>query len=89
MIQTFELTWTNIYIFTRFLICKKEKRTLTALIGNNFGDTQNTGILLRYQNHFNSADQKAFSSPEPVVSWSCGWETKGSGSSRYRMSENF
>ena len=31
----------------------------------------------------------AFSSPEPVVSWSRGRETRGSGSSRYRMSENF
>ena len=31
----------------------------------------------------------AFSSPEPVASWSRGWETRGSGSSRYRMSENF
>ena len=30
-----------------------------------------------------------FSSPEPVVSWSRGRETRGSGSSRYRMSENF
>ena len=30
-----------------------------------------------------------FSSPEPVVSWSGGIETRGSGSSRYRMSENF
>ena len=32
---------------------------------------------------------KPFSSPEPVVSWSRGRETRGSGSSRYRMSENF
>ena len=31
----------------------------------------------------------SFSSPEPVVSWSRGRETRGSGSSRYRMSENF
>ena len=31
----------------------------------------------------------AFSSPEPVVSWSRGRETRGSGSSRYRMSEIF
>ena len=31
----------------------------------------------------------AFSSPEPVVSWSRGRETRGSGRSRYRMSENF
>ena len=30
-----------------------------------------------------------FSSPEPVVSWSRGRETRGSGSSRYRMSEKF
>ena len=30
-----------------------------------------------------------FSSPEPVVSWSRGRETRGSGRSRYRMSENF
>ena len=30
-----------------------------------------------------------FSSPEPVFSWSRGRETRGSGSSRYRMSENF
>ena len=30
-----------------------------------------------------------FSSPEPVVSWSRGRETRGSGSSRYRRSENF
>ena len=30
-----------------------------------------------------------FSSPERVVSWSRGRETRGSGSSRYRMSENF
>ena len=30
-----------------------------------------------------------FSSPEPVVSLSRGRETRGSGSSRYRMSENF
>ena len=33
--------------------------------------------------------QMPFSSPEPVVSWSRGRETRGSGSSRYRMSENF
>ena len=32
---------------------------------------------------------RPFSSPEPVVSWSRGRETRGSGSSRYRMSENF
>ena len=32
---------------------------------------------------------KSFSSPEPVVSWSRGRETRGSGSSRSRMSENF
>ena len=31
----------------------------------------------------------SFLSPEPVVSWSRGRETRGSGSSRYRMSENF
>ena len=31
----------------------------------------------------------SFSSPEPVVSWSRGWETRSPGSSRYRMSENF
>ena len=31
----------------------------------------------------------SFSSPEPVVSWSRGRETRGSGGSRYRMSENF
>ena len=31
----------------------------------------------------------SFSSPEPVVYWSRGLETRGSGSSRYRMSENF
>ena len=31
----------------------------------------------------------AFTSPEPVVSWSRGFETRGSGSSRYQMSENF
>ena len=31
----------------------------------------------------------AFSSPEPVVAWSRGFETRGSGSSRYQMSENF
>ena len=31
----------------------------------------------------------AFSSPEPVVSWSGGLETRASGSSRYWMSENF
>ena len=30
-----------------------------------------------------------FSSPEPVVSWSRGRKTRGSGRSRYRMSENF
>ena len=38
-----------------------------------------------------SIDQRScpFSSPEPVVSWSRGRETRGSGSSRYRMSENF
>ena len=30
-----------------------------------------------------------FSSPEPVVSWSRGRERRGSGSSRYRMLENF
>ena len=30
-----------------------------------------------------------FSSPEPFVSWSRGLETRVSGSSRYRMSENF
>ena len=30
-----------------------------------------------------------FLSPEPIVSWSRGRETRGSGSSRYRMSENF
>ena len=30
-----------------------------------------------------------FSFPEPVVSWPGGIETRGSGSSRYRMSENF
>ena len=30
-----------------------------------------------------------FLSPEPIVSWSCGLETRGSGSSRYRMLENF
>ena len=30
----------------------------------------------------------SFSSPEPVVSWSRGRETSGSGSSRYRMSEH-
>ena len=29
----------------------------------------------------------SFSSPEPVVSWSHGRKTRGSGSSRYRMSE--
>ena len=32
---------------------------------------------------------KAFSYPKPVVSWSRGRETRGSGSSRYRMLENF
>ena len=32
---------------------------------------------------------RPFSSPEPVVSWSRGRETRGSGRSRYRMSENF
>ena len=36
-----------------------------------------------------AAKHSSFSSPEPVVSWSLGREKRGSGSSRYRMSENF
>ena len=36
-----------------------------------------------------SSRRGPFSSPEPVVSCSRGLETRGSGSSRYRMSENF
>ena len=38
---------------------------------------------------FASSCIATFSSPEPVVSWSRGRETRGSGRSRYRMSENF
>ena len=47
-------------------------------------------LLLRtFSAHPKVVARDAFSSPEPVVSWSRGRETRGSGSSRYRMSENF
>ena len=52
-----------------------------SLLGK-VGDVQAPHIVL-------ALTVEPFSSPEPVVSWSHGWETRGSGSSRYRMPENF
>ena len=52
-----------------------------SLLGK-VGDVQAPHIVL-------ALTVEPFSSPEPVVSWSRGWETRGSGSSRYRMPENF
>ena len=41
------------------------------------------------ETHQEESGSIPFSSPEPLVSWSRGRETRGSGRSRYRMSENF
>ena len=54
----------NFIFFLKFLICKKEKRTLTASIGNNLGDTLNLkhGDIATIPHHFDSAGQKSRSS---------------------------
>ena len=47
---------------------------------------QDVSMLMRRQEKHSS--KNTISSPEPVVSWSRGLETRGFGSSRYQMSEN-
>ena len=78
--------------FFRCLLVSVFKSTLPV---HTYPDSlQNPGLLR--QNWRQSMRLKrakfasySFSSPEPVVYWSRGLETRGSGSSRYRMSENF
>ena len=59
MIQNFQLTWTNNFFFTRFLICKKEKRTYVTVLPSGNPCTE---ILPQYQSHFDCAGQKDRSS---------------------------
>ena len=57
---------------------------LACITGALWAKRDERGILREARD-----EGRTFSSPEPVVPWSRGWETRGSGSSRYRMSENF